>query len=151
MRSYHEQLRVPASYWLLAIPVVALLGGELYAGFGGFVPPLIYGVFTVVVLAFFLNWGAASVEVSDGALRAGKATLPLDNVGEVVALDAKQTALLRGPRANPAARLLLRPYLPRAVYIEVIEPAGPIPYWLIATRRPEELATVIERGRQAVG
>jgi hypothetical protein len=150
MRSYREHLRVPVSYWLLAIPVVALLGGELYAGFGGYIPPLIYAVFTAVVVAFLLSWGAASIEVSDGVLRAGRATLPLDQIGDVVALDEKQSALIRGPRADPAAHLLLRPYLKRAVYIEVTGP-GEAPYWLVGTRRPEQLASAIQRSRETVG
>jgi hypothetical protein len=150
MRSYREYLRVPVSYWLLAIPVVAVLGGELYAGFGGYIPPLIYAVFTAVVVALLLSWGAASIEVSDGVLRAGRGTLPLNQIGEVVALDEKQSALMRGPRADPAARLLLRPYLKRTVYIEVAGP-GETPYWLVGTRHPEQLASAIKRSRETVG
>jgi len=151
MRSYREHLRVPVSWWLLAIPVVALLGGELYAGFGGFIPPLIYAVFTAVVAGFLLIWGSASVEVADGALRAGNATLPISEVGDVVPLDEKQAALLRGPRADPAAHLMLRPYVKRAVYIALADPAGGVPYWLVATRHPADLASAIERSRQTVG
>ncbi|HEX8005980.1 MAG TPA: DUF3093 domain-containing protein [Trebonia sp.] len=150
MGSYREHLRVPVSYWLLAIPVVALLGGELYAGFSGYIPPLIYAVFTAAVVAFLLSWGAASIEVSNGVLRAGRATLPLDQIGDVVALDEKQSALIRGPRADPTARLLLRPWLKRAVYIEVTGP-GEAPYWLVGTRRPEQLASAIQRSRETVG
>jgi hypothetical protein len=151
MGSYREHLRVPVSWWLLAVPVIAVLGGEVYAGFGGFIPPLIYAVLVVVVAGFLLAWGAAIVEVTDGALRAGGATLPLTEISEVVALDEKQAALLRGPRADPAARLMLRPYLKRAVYIALADPGSGVPYWLVATRHPEELATAIERGRQTVG
>ncbi len=151
MRSYREHLRVPVSWWLLAVPCVAILGGEVFAGFGGFIPPLIYTVFTAVVAGFLLAWGAATVEVTDGALRAGGATLPLSEVGDVVALDEKQAALLRGPRADPAAHLMLRPYLKRAVYIAVADPGSRVPYWLVATRHPAELATAIERERQTVG
>jgi hypothetical protein len=150
MRSYREHLRVPLSWWLLAIPVIAVLGAEVYAGFGGFIPPLIYAVFTAVVAGSLLSWGAASIEVTDGALRAGSATLPLSQVGHVVPLDEKQAALLRGPRADPAAHLMLRPYLKGAVYIALADQDG-VPYWLIATRHPEELATAIERSRQTVG
>jgi hypothetical protein len=150
MRSYREHLRVPVSYWLLAIPVVALLGGELYAGFSGIIPPLIYAVFTAVVVAFLLSWGTVSVEVSDGVLRAGRATLPLDQIGDVVPLDEKQSALMRGPRADPKAHLLLRPYLKRAVYIQVTGPGG-APYWLVGTRRPDQLASAIQRSRETVG
>jgi Protein of unknown function (DUF3093) len=151
MRSYREHLRVPVSWWLLAIPVIAILGGELYAGFGGFIPPLIYAVFIAVVGGFLLMWGNTSIEVADGALRAGKDMLPLSQVGDVVPLDEKQAALLRGPRADPAAHLMLRPYLKRAVYIALAEPAGRVPYWLVATRHPAELASAIERSRQTVG
>ena len=151
MGSYRERLRVPVSWWLLAVPVIAILGGEVYAGFGGFIPPLIYAVFVAAVAGFLLAWGAASVEVADGALRAGGATLPLSQIGDVVALDEKQAALLRGPRADPAAHLMLRPYLKRAVYIALADQGSGVPYWLVATRHPEELATAIERGRQTVG
>jgi DUF3093 family protein len=68
-----------------------------------------------------------------------------------VALDAEEAARLRGPRADPAAHLLLRPYLKRAVYVEVADPASGVPYWLLATRRPDELAAAIQRSRETVG
>ena len=151
MRSYREHLRVPVSWWLLAIPCVAILGAEIYAGFSGFIPPLVDAVFAAVVVGFLLAWGAATIEVSDGTLRAGGATLPLSQAGDVVALDEKQAALLRGPRGDPAAHLMLRPYLKRAVYIALADPGSGVPYWLVATRHPAELAAAIERSRQTVG
>lgn len=150
-RSYHERLLVPVSWWLLAVPVIAILGGEVYAGFGGWIPPVIYAVFIVVVAGFLLAWGATTIEVADGMLRADKAELPLDKISDVVPLDEKQAALLRGPKADPAAHLMLRPYLKRAVYIKLADPGSGVPYWLVATRHPAELATAIERGRQSAG
>ena len=150
-RSYHERLLVPVSWWLLAVPSVAILGGEVYAGFGGIVPALIYAVFILIVGGFLVTWGATSIEVKDGRLRVGRAELPLGATGDVVALDEKQAALLRGPRADPAARLMLRPYLKRAVYIGLADRGSGVPYWLVATRHPAELATAIERSRQTVG
>jgi len=151
MRSYREHLRVPVSWWLLAIPSIVILGAEIWAGFGGFIPPLIYAVFTAVVAGFLLSWGAASIEVANGVLRAGSATLPLSRAGDVVPLDEKQAAQLLGPRGDPAAHLMLRPYLKRAVYIALADPSDGVPYWLVATRHPAELATAIERSRQTVG
>jgi hypothetical protein len=148
---YRERLLVPASWWLLAVPVIAILGGEVYAGFGGWIPAVIYAVFIVVVAGFLLTWGATTIEVADGTLRAGGAELPLDGASDVVPLDEKQAALLRGPRADPAAHLMLRPYLKRAVYIRLADPGSRVPYWLVATRHPAELATAIERGRQSAG
>jgi hypothetical protein len=149
--AYRERLLVPVSWWLLAVPVIAILGGEVFAGFGGWIPPVIYAVFIAVVAGFLLTWGAATIEVAGGTLRAGRAELPLDRASEVVPLDEKQAALLRGPRADPAAHLMLRPYLKRAVYIKLADPGSGVPYWLVATRHPAELATAIERGRQSAG
>jgi Protein of unknown function (DUF3093) len=149
--AYRERLLVPVSWWLLAVPVIAILGGEVFAGFGGWVPPVIYAVFIAVVAAFLLHWSAATIEVADGTLRADKAELRLDQTSDVVPLDEKQAALLRGPKADPAAHLLLRPYLKRAVYIRLADPGSRVPYWLVATRHPAELATAIERGRQSAG
>jgi hypothetical protein len=106
-------------------------------------------VFIVVVAGSLLAWGATTIEVADGTLRAGKAELPLDKTSDVVPLDEKQAALLRGPKADPAAHLMLRPYLKRAVYIKLADPGSGVPYWLVATRHPAELATAIERGRQS--
>jgi hypothetical protein len=150
MRSYSERLRVPVSWWLLAIPCVALLGGEVYAGFGGFVPLLVYLVLGGIVAAFLISWGTATVSVADGVLVAGKDQLALTATGEVTALDERQSARLRGPRGDPSALLYLRPYLKRAVYVAVTDPASPHPYWLIGTRHPEELAAAIEASRQPV-
>jgi Protein of unknown function (DUF3093) len=148
MRDYHERLAVPVAWWILAVPVIVLLGGyAIYANLSGPVVVIIYTVLTVGGAAALLMWGSSVIEVGDGELRAAGAVLPLSRVTEVRALDARQAEAMRGPRADPAAHTLIRPYLKTAVYIAVHDPAGQVPYWLIGTRRPGELAAVIERGR----
>ena len=89
------------------------------------------------------------IEVTGGALRAAGSVLPLARVTSVQALDEEQAAAMRGPQADPAAHMLIRPFLKSAVYLEVDDPDGQVPYWLVGTRRPAELAAVIERGRTA--
>jgi hypothetical protein len=147
---YRETLRVPASYWLLSVPVVALLGAELFAGFSGLVAIAVYAVFVIVVAGFLLAWGAVRIEVADGVLRAGGDALPLSAIGEALPLDASQAALLRGPKADPAAHLLLRPYLKQAVYVGLADPESEAPYWLVATRRPAELAAALTASHATV-
>jgi hypothetical protein len=147
MRDYRERLAVPAAWWLLAIPVIGLLGGELWAGLGGWAGAVIFALFAIGLLAGLMVWGSARIEIGAGRLSAGSAVLPLARVGEVVALDERQAAAMRGPQADPAAHMLLRPYLKRAVYIAVHDPGGQVPYWLVGTRRPAELAAAIERCR----
>jgi len=147
MRNYRERLTVPAAWWILAVPVIVLLGAYgIYANLSGAVVVIIYAVFTVGCAAVLLVWGSGLIEVGGGELRAAGAVLPLSQVTGVRALDARQAEAMRGPRADPAARTLIRPYLKTAVYVAVHDPAGQVPYWLIGTRRPGELAAAIERG-----
>lgn len=152
MGAYRERLLVPVGYWLLAVPVVLVLGAEAYFFVDGWIPPLVIGLLAALVGTFFVHWSLATIEVAGNVLRAGGDTLALTEAGEVIALDEKQAARLRGPRADPAAHLLLRPYLKRAVCVAIAEPAeGGVPYWLIGTRHPERLAAAISAGRDGAG
>jgi hypothetical protein len=147
MGSYRERLLVPVSYWLLAIPVVVTLGAEAYFFVDGLIPPLVIVLLYAIIAAFLVHWNSATIEVTGAVLRAGKDTLALSDVGEVIALDERQSMALRGPRADPSAHILLRPYLKRAVYVGLADPGEGVPYWLVATRHPEKLAAAIETAR----
>jgi len=150
MRDYRERLHVPLAWWLLAVPIVLILGGTLYAGLPWPWPIVIIGGLGAGCAALLIALGRATVEVDDGALRAGSAVLPVTAISEVVALDERQSARLRGPRADPAARFYSRPYLKESVYVAVDRAAQGdpgVPYWLIGTRHPADLAAAIERCR----
>jgi Protein of unknown function (DUF3093) len=151
MGTYRERLLAPVSYWVIAAPVVVLLGAEAYFFVDGYLPVLTIAALYAIVAAFLLNWGSATVEVTPGVLRAGRDTLALSDASEVIALNAEQAALLRGPRADPAAHLLLRPYLKRAVCVRLTETAAAagVPYWMMSTRHPDKLAAAIESARRA--
>ena len=149
MRVYHERLRVPVSWWVLGMISVLMLGAGFLAGFDWEPALAVYGILTAGLAAILLGWGRLRTEVAEGELRVGRDRLPLALAGEVTALDEEQTRALRGPRADPAAYLMARPYLPRSVYIAVDGAAAHGPYWLIGTRRPEELAAAIEAARPA--
>ena len=150
MRDYRERLHVPLAWWLLAVPIVLIFGGTLYAGLPWPWPMVIIGGLGAGCAALLIALGRATVEVDHEALRAGRTVLPLTAISEVVALDERQSAQLRGPRADPAAHFYSRPYLKESVYV-AIEPAaqrgGRVPYWLIGTRYPADLAAAIERCR----
>jgi hypothetical protein len=154
MDDYRERLHVPLAWWLLAVPTVLILGATLYAGLPDPWPIVIMTGLAAGCAALLIAMSLATVEVRDGALRAGNAVLPLTAVSEVIGLDEKQTMRLRGPRADPAARLYSRPYLKESVYLAV-DPASPAgsaaPYWLIGTRRPADLAAAVERHRLQAG
>jgi hypothetical protein len=169
MRVYHERLRVPFSWWLLGLVTMLLLATEVVAGYALPIAVAIYVVLVGLVAAMLWSWSRPTVLVTEEELRAGPACLPLAAVGEVSALDEAQTRSLRGPRGDPAAFLLLRPYLRQAVYIEVAtpgaqtrahrrlrgfrlraemtRPATDSPYWLVCTRHPAGLVAAINGAR----
>jgi hypothetical protein len=153
MPDYRERLYVPLAWWLLAVPTVLILGATVYAGLSWPWPVVIVGGLAAGCAALLIALGWGSVEVGDGALRAGSAVLPLTAITEVVELGERQSTRLRGPRADPAAHLYSRPYLKESVYLAVDQAAlaahsaSAAPYWLIGTRHPAKLAAAIERCR----
>ena len=151
MRSYRERLRVPASYWLLGFITMVTFASFAWAGFNYLVAVGAYLVLVVAPGVALWIWGNATIMVADGELRAGRDILPLAQSGHVQVLDAAQTAKLRGPLADPAALMLIRPYLSRAVYIEIAGAAAgespAHPYWLVGSRDPEALAAAIVSAR----
>ena len=149
MRKYRERLSVPVSWWLVVTGCVLLLGTTLWAGLSFTWAILIYAALEAAGALLLIRWGATTIEVTETDLRAAAQRLPLASVSDVSALDRAQTSALRGPRADPAAYLLVRPNLPCAVYVAIKGRPAERPYWLIGTRRPDELAAAIELGRPA--
>jgi Protein of unknown function (DUF3093) len=169
MRVYRERLVVPAWWWVVSACCVVLLGTTLWAGFSVLTGVAVYVALEAACALIFLSWGSVRIEVTGTEVLAGprrrrtadgraqvraaggrRARLPLTRIAEVAAMDQAQTAALRGPRADPAAYMLIRPYLPSSVYVAVEGRPADEPYWLIGTRRPAELAAAIEQARSRV-
>lgn len=150
MLTYHERLRVPIIWWFISGICVIILGTELFAGFSLLVGAAVYIVLALICGVTLLHWGGAVVRVSSSELRAASARLPLAATGEVQPLTEQQTRAMRGPRADPAAYLLVRPYLKESVYVEVTGADARWPYLLIGTRHSARLAEAIERSRAAL-
>jgi len=150
MHLYRERLSAPPMWWAGGMIAMVPFGALVWTGEDLAITLSIFAALAALTAAFLINWGRVTIEVSPGELRAGDATLPLATAGEVIPLDEAQARALRGPRADPRAHLLIRPYLRCAVYVEVTGPAASVPYWLIMTRHPAELAAAIEGSRPVV-
>jgi hypothetical protein len=150
MHSYRERLSAPPLWWVAGMLTMLTFGAIVWTGFDLAVTLAVFAAVMAVTAAFLLNWGRAIIEVADGELRVGNDRLPLSDTGHVRPLDEAQTRALRGPRADPRAYVLIRPYLRLAVYVQVTRPGADIPYWLLATRRPAELTAAIESARPVV-
>lgn len=143
---FEETLRVPLRWWGQATMFVAALWLACIVAMPegkAWIAWVATGVIAGLVLALLLGYGSARLRVSDGVFHAGRANIPVGLLAGPVAHDAKTTRRLIGVDANARAYLLLRPYLKRSVQVVVSDPADPVPYWLVSTRRPDELVAAL--------
>ncbi|URM89325.1 DUF3093 domain-containing protein [Streptomyces sp. MRC013] len=145
---YDERLTVPGPWWLIAA-LLGLSGGLVAAPLGAVA--MLGGVIAAGALAAVgvSSYGSARVRVVAGSLVAGEARIPVAALGEPEVLDAEEARAWRTYKADPRAFMVLRGYVPRAVRVEVTDPADPTPYVYLSTRDPEGLAAAIRRAREA--
>ena len=142
--AYSERLGVPLRWWVQGTMLVASLWLALVVAVPGVTPWVVTGAALVLLAAALVSYGSARLRVEDGVLHAGRAHIEVGLVGEVQALDADQTRRAAGVEADARAYLLLRPYLKRAVKVQLDDPADPTPYWLLSTRHPDRLAATLQ-------
>src|SRR3954447_6381628 len=145
---YAERLWVPLRWWAIA----TMFWASVLLAFLVALPPAV-AFASVAFLAglnllVFVSLGRALVAVEAGSFRAGRAQIPVDLLAMPEALDAEAARRAAGVEADARAYLLLRPYLSRAVRVQVVDPEDPTPYWLVSTRRPRTLAAVLS---EAIG
>lgn len=140
---YAERLRIPVLWWLITAVSLFVVWLVVGAATGG-IPALI---FTLVVAAgvvtVLVRYGAAPVVVDGDTFTAGRARIEREHLGTAEVLTGEAARLARGRDCDPRAYLVLRPYLSSAVRVQLTDPADPAPYWLVATRRPEQLAEAL--------
>ena len=140
---YSERLRVPLRWWVQGTMLVASLWLALVVALPPVAAWATSGLALALLAALLMSYGSAPVAVEAGWFRAGQARIEAKHLGEATALDAGETRRVAGREADARAYLLLRPYLKRAVRVEITDPADPAPYWLVSSRHPDELARAV--------
>lgn len=145
MSSYRERLW-PAAWMyiviLLIVPATLLV----------FTPiSIVAGIITAIVLVIgsvvLLLAAAPVIEIDADSLIAGRARIPLELVGEAAVFRGVEARHERGPGLDARAHLVLRGWVDPVLRVAILDPDDPAPYWLLSTRRPEELAAAIEAAR----
>ncbi|MER7913032.1 MULTISPECIES: DUF3093 domain-containing protein [unclassified Streptomyces] len=147
---FDERLTAPGSWWAIA-GLLGLSGGLIMFPFG--TVPMLGGLIVAAVLAgaAVSSYGSARVRVVAGSLVAGDARIPVSALGAVEVLDAEEARAWRTHKADPRAFMLMRSYVPRAVRIEITDPADPTPYVYLSSREPEALAAAVDAVRTGAG
>ena len=140
---YSERLS-PAWWLILAVFLVVPTSVLIFLPLS-----LVVGVLTGVVLwvgmVAFLWWSSPTVSLSNSGFRAGRAWVEWEHVQDIVAVDAGSARAEKGVNLDARAWLVLRPWITPAVKVIINDPADPTPYWLVSTRRPDEVVSTWKR------
>ncbi|GAB4069477.1 hypothetical protein GCM10028777_31500 [Angustibacter speluncae] len=142
----HQERLWPSPGWWVVVALGAAMAGAAVLPVG----VLVVAPVALVVLAACaagLVAASARVVVADGELRAGPARVPVGLLGEAVALRGEQARHARGPGLDARAFLVLRGWVDPVVRVELVDPQDPTPYWLVSTRRPDDLVRALEAAR----
>ncbi len=142
--SYREVIRPP--WWTYAVMagLLALLCFTFAAVATVPVAVVLFGVLCVLG-ALILGRRRMEIVVDDELLRVGSESIALSEIGEVTALDSAGMRVVAGPAADPRANLILR-NLATKQGVKVDLTTGSIPYWLVSSEHPEDLAQALSRG-----
>jgi hypothetical protein len=105
-------------------------------------------VAAAVVVAVLLARTTTAITVADGELHVGVAHVPLSLVARAEVLDGPASRRALGPELDARAFVCTRPWVRTAVRVHLRDPDDPTPYWLVATRRPGDLARALASGSQ---
>jgi hypothetical protein len=142
-------LSVPVRWWFIAAVTVVTLWVITAVPAGTIAGTAVAGVAAVLLIVLFLRYGGALVEVDAATFRAGRASIERTYLGTAVALTGEDARNAFGRDCDPKAYLVLRSYLPGAVRVELTDPHDPTPYWLVATKHPEQLAAALSQNSVA--
>ena len=142
---YQERLTVAWWMWLVVLFVgaasfIALAPINMAVG-------IIAAIVIMVIIALILYLGSPRITVTDQDVRVGRAYIERRFVGEAEPLRGDAVRVARGPDLDGRAFMNFRVSVPDMCRIEIVDLVDPTPYWLTATRHPEELAETINAGR----
>jgi hypothetical protein len=139
---FRERLTVPIMWWVLA----GLFALSVLLAVGAYLGP-VWGIGTalatmLVAVVIFVS-AAVVISIDTREIRIGRASIEHAYISGSLPLTAEEARQRAGVEADARAHLVLRPYVRTAVEITLDDPEDPVPYWLISTRRPQQLAEAL--------
>lgn len=138
---YSEKVRPTLGMWALitgAALSTALMVLPIWA-LGAVILPIVSFVF----FAWWLRSMTYTIVVTEAQFLIGDAHIDRKYVSEAIGYDAEDSRTARGTGLDARAFLYLRPWVKTNVKVTIDDVADPTPYWLVASRRPMELAAAL--------
>lgn len=146
--AFRERLVPGPGAWVAALGLGVLVAVVVLP-----VAPLVAPAAGVVVAAGVVAALVATapvVEVTARELRAGRAHVPVDLLGTVTPVfSAEEMRVQLGPELDARAYVCLRSWARTGLRVELDDPQDPTPYWLVSTRRPDDLAAALSEAAGA--
>ncbi len=141
---YSERQWVPWYWWLIAAFIVALISAQFAlnrAALWLYIPAVVLSVLAVWVLVWLSSTSVVVEEDPDGTrwLVTGQANLPHTVVSRSLAVPATAKRNAMGRQLDPAAFVVSHGWVPEMVMLVLDDPEDPTPYWLVASKHPEQL------------
>jgi hypothetical protein len=129
--------------WLLAFSFVGMVAVAYGAALGATVGWLI-GAGGLVLAIALLVVTAPTIEVANGALSVGGATLPVTSIGGAEAVTGARIRELRGPGSDGRLFVSLRPWSgDDGVLVQLDDAEDPHPAWLFTSRHPARVVDAL--------
>jgi len=141
---FREKLTPPLWGWVALTGFSLMLAISVSAVFGNFVAIIVFLILDVLFVFIAIRFSPV-IKVDDQYLYANKAKLPLKIISQATSLDARQTTKIRGVDADPKCFSATSPLINTAIRIDFEDVADPHTYWLLSTRKPEQLSKVLNQ------
>jgi hypothetical protein len=138
---FRERLRITPTAYIasaLIIPATLIVFAPINFIAGVVCAIVLYGVAVVIFIVT-----EPTIEVTDDTLNAGRAHIERSLLGTVTAYTGEEAWLQKGQKLDARAWLLMRGWIKNVVKVPLLDPDDPTPYWLLSTRRPQELVRVL--------
>jgi uncharacterized protein (DUF58 family) len=97
------------------------------------------------ILTVLLITSTPTIRVTAETLQVGRATIERRFIGETASFHGREATAERGVRLHGLAYLCIRGWIDPVVRIEITDPSDRTPYWLVSTRRPDELIAALQK------
>ena len=137
--TYAEKSKLPLKVWVFVIGMSVSIYLAIWAPLG-VMPALLMTLLFFVGFLSVLNKMQTRVSISKDYLYANNAKIEIKYIKKAIPLNKLEFRDLNGVSADPAAFLATNFWTNTGVKIELKDKNDPTPYWLISSKRANEIA-----------
>jgi len=141
---FREKLTPPIWGWVALTGFCLMLAVSVSAVFGDLTAVIVFVVLVLLFIFFGIKYSPV-IKVDNEFLYANKAKLPLHIIKKATPLSVSETTKIRGVNADPKCFSATSPLINTSIRIDFEDKDDPHTYWLLSTRKPEELSLVLSQ------